>query len=110
MSIRNYNSTRPRRRFCQRNLEIRKSKPIDYTEIYKLHGVPVHNAEAVRQFNEKRENHLRLQSLQKRDQIRKSREKYIKKMPETKMKKKKTNDQNKVKTNITNAELIKKKN
>ena len=105
MSIRNYNSTKPKRRFHRRSLDTRNSKPIDYTEMYKLHGVPVHNAEAVKQFNEKRENYLRLQALEKRKQIRKN---FMKKKPETKIKKK-TSDQNKIKPNITNVESIKKK-
>ena len=76
MSIRNYNSTRPKKRFHRRSLDTRYSKPIDYTEMYKLHGVPVHNTEAVKQFNEKRENYLRLQALQKRRELC---EKYMKK-------------------------------
>ena len=72
--------------------------------MYKLDGVPLHNAEAVRQFTEKRENHLRQQALAKRKEMR---EKIMKK--KSKSEPKKTNDQNKIKTNITNVRSIKKK-
>ena len=70
MSIRKYNSTKPLKRFHRRNCDTRNSKPVDYTEMYKLDGVPLHNAEAVRQFTEKRENYLRQQALAKRQEMR----------------------------------------
>ena len=105
MSIRKYNSTKPHRRFHRRNCDTRNSKPVDYTEMYKLDGVPVHNAEAVRQFTEKRENYLRQQALAKR---RKMHENFMK--TKSKSEPKKTNDQNKIKTDITNVQSIRKKN
>ena len=107
MSIRKYNSTKPRRRFYRRISDSRNSKPIDYTEMYKLDGVPVHNAEAVRQFTEKQENYSRQQALEKR---RKMRENFAKTKSKPKSQPKKTNDQNKMKTDITNVEIIRKKN
>ena len=88
MSIRNYNSTKPQRRF-QRSHFKQNSKPVNYTEIYKLHGVPVHNTKAVKQFNEMRE------SLMKKKQ---------------EVKQKKTNNQNKIKPKYTDVESIRKKN
>ena len=95
MSIRNYNSTKPQRRFQRRNCFKQSSKPVNYTEMYKLHGVPVYNAEAVKQFNEKRENYHRLQALEKRKRMRESVNRKKKKNQE-----KKTNNQNKIKPRI----------
>ena len=107
MSIRKYNSTKPHKRFCKKNFDSRNSKPIDYTEMYKLDGVPVHNVEAVKQFTEKRENYLRQQALEKR---RKMHENFAKTKSKQKFQPKKTNNQNKMKTDITNVEIIRKKN
>ena len=70
MSIRNNNSSKLKRRFQRRHFVKESSKPVDYTEMYKLHGIPVHNVEAVKQFNEKRENYQRLQALEKRKRMR----------------------------------------
>ena len=103
MSIRNYNLTKPQRRFQRRSCFKQNSKPVNYTEIYKLHGIPVHNAEAVKQVNEKREDHQHLQALKKREQMRKN---FMKKKQE--IKEKKTNNQNKIKPKYMDIESIRK--
>ena len=72
MSVRNYNSTRTYEHFPRRRAPIQESKKknIDYTEIYKLDGVPTHNVEAVNQFHEKREGYQRMQNMLKRKEER----------------------------------------
>ena len=71
LSVRNYNSTRTYERFPRRSIPPRKSKKnIDYTEVYKVDGIPSHNVEAVNQFHEKREEYQRMQNMLKRKQER----------------------------------------
>ena len=92
MSIRNYNSTKPQRRFQRRNSRLIPNKqPIDYTELYKLQGVPIHNAEAVKQFDDKCREYQRLLDLKK---CKMEREKINEKFGKKEIKK--TNNQNRI--------------
>ena len=68
MSIRTYNSSKSLGRFLSKssNLNEKRKKNIDYTQIYKLDGVPVHDMEAMRQYAEKRDEYQRTQNMLKR--------------------------------------------
>ena len=70
MSIRTYNSTKSPGRFLSKNSNLtmngKRKKNIDYTQIYKLDGIPVHDVEAMRQYAEKRDEYQRTQNMLKR--------------------------------------------
>ena len=71
MSVRNYNSSKTYGRFhmSKRDLTNKRKKNLDYTKIYK-EALPPHDAEALRQFGEKREKQQRMQNIMKRKQER----------------------------------------
>ena len=69
MSTRNYNSSRNYRRFenkIVKKVENGKKRPVTYTELYKLDGIPTYNCQAVKEFTDQRNDYNRKANALKR--------------------------------------------